>query len=95
MGVTQEVQIGASLLRSYYISINIQNKVMLFSPLNRFSPEITTAEIIRFLSIFLGFMFGACICIVVWQKFNMPPRQSSRFSHGKEGFRLVAYQRPP
>ena len=38
LGDKEEVQIGAPLLRSYYVSINLNKKLMLFSPLNRFSP---------------------------------------------------------
>ena len=66
----------------------------MFSPLNRFTPEVTTAEIIRFIVIFMGFLFGACIGVVVWQQYNMPSTRRNRFTRGKDGVRLVAYQRP-
>ena len=66
----------------------------MFSPLNRFVPEIRTAEIIRFIIIFLGIMFGACICIIVYQQFSMTPMRRNRYTRSKDGVRLVAYQRP-
>lgn len=91
---SEEFQLGAPLLRGYYVSINLEKQTLLFSPLNRFTPEISTAEIIRFISIFMGLMVGACIAIVVWQQFNMPATRRNRFTRGKDGVRLVAYQRP-
>ena len=41
----------------------------------------------------MGFMLFACVSIIVWQQFNMPARRN-RFTRGKDGVRLVAYQRP-
>ena len=92
---SEDVQIGAALIKGYYISINLTKKTLLFSPLNRFAPEITTAEIIRFIAMFMGFMLGACVCIVVWQQYNAPSYRKNRFTRGKDGVRLVAYHRPP
>lgn len=66
----------------------------MFSPLNRFSPEISTAEIIRFIVMFMLFMFLACAGIVVWQQWNMPKSTRHRFQKNKDGVRLVAYQQP-
>lgn len=94
LGKAEEVQIGYPLLKGYYISLNLVQKSMLFSPLNRFTPEITTAEIIRFVVIFMLFMFFACACIVVWQQWNMPKHTRHRFTKSKDGVRLVAYHKP-
>jgi hypothetical protein len=66
---------------------------LLFSPVNRFTPEITTVSLLRFVIFFLLFMLAACVCVVVWQQFNNPDR-TRRFTRGKDGVRLVAYQRP-
>lgn len=66
---------------------------LLFSPINRFTPEITTVALLRFVIFFLLFMFSACICIIIWQQFNNPDK-TRRFTRGKDGVKLVAYQRP-
>lgn len=87
------MQIGAPLLRGYYLSLNMGKSSLLFSPVNRFTPEITTVSILRFIIFFLLFMVSACVCVVVWQQFNNPDR-TRRFTRGKEGVKLVAYQRP-
>jgi hypothetical protein len=65
---------------------------LLFSPLNRFTPEISTAEIIRFVAIFMLFMLGACVCVVIWQHFSNPMK-TRRFQRNKDGVKLVPYQK--
>jgi len=67
---------------------------ILFSPINRFTPEITTVSILRFLILFLLFMLTACLCIVIWQQFNNPDRTRRLRSDKNGGVRLVSYQRP-
>lgn len=93
LGKDDEVQIGAPLLRGYYISLDMVKPSILFSPVNRFTPEITTVSILRFVIFFVLFMVAACVCVVVWQQFNNPQR-TRRFTRGKDGVKLVAYQRP-
>lgn len=93
LGGEGEVQLGAPLLRGYYLSLNMAKPSLLFSPVNRFTPEITTVSLLRFVIFFLLFMLAACVCVVVWQQFNNPDR-TRRFTRGKDGVRLVAYQRP-
>lgn len=92
VGDVSDVQIGAPLLRGYYLSLDMAKKTILFSPINRFTPEITTVNILRFVIFFLLFMVSACVCIVIWQQFSNPDR-TKRFTRGKNGVRLVAYQR--
>lgn len=87
-----DLQIGSSLLRGYYISINMNKKTMLFSPINRFSPEISTVSLLRFLIIFMLFMLAACVCIVIWQQFNNPDYRR-KLTRSKDGVRLVPYQK--
>lgn len=94
LGGQNETLIGSSLLKGHYVSLNLGQQTLLFSPLNRFSPEISTAEIIRFIVIFMLFMFFACACIVVWQQWNMPKSSRHRFQKSKDGVRLVAYHKP-
>jgi hypothetical protein len=55
---------------------------LLFSPLNRYPPEITTVGVLRFLIMFLAFLLGACVCIIIWQQFNNPSIKK-RINSGK------------
>ena len=50
--------------------------------------------LLRFAVMFLLFMLGACVVIVIWQMFNGGLSRQRQFKRGKEGVRLVAYQRP-
>jgi hypothetical protein len=93
VGKVEEAQLGSPLLRGYYLSLNLAKPSILFSPVNRFTPEITSVSILRFFIFFLLFMFSACVCVAVWQQFNNPDRKR-RFTRGKDGVKLVAYQRP-
>lgn len=93
LGNGDEIQLGAPLLKGYYVSLNMDKPSILFSPINRFTPEITTVSILRFLIMFLLFMFAACICVIIWQQFNNPDR-TRRLRSDKNGVRLVSYQRP-
>ena len=70
LGNPEEVQIGYPLLKGHYVSLNLNKPSLLFSPLNRLTPEISTAAIIRFIVIFMLFMLAACICLVIWQHFS-------------------------
>jgi len=67
LGNPEEIQIGYPLLKGHYISINLNKSTLLFSPLNRYTSEISTASIIRFIVIFMLFMLGACVGLVIWQ----------------------------
>lgn len=94
LGADNELQIGAPILRNYYVVINMSRPSLLFSPLNRFKPEVTTVAILRFLIIFMLFMLLACIAVIFWQQFNDPQaKRRSPLRSGKDGVRLVAYQR--
>ena len=88
------MQVGTPLLKGYYISLNMNKKTLMFSPINRFTPEITTVVLLRFAVMFLLFMLGACVVIVIWQMFNGGGSRHRQFQRGKDGVRLVAYQRP-
>jgi len=70
----------------------MNKKTMLFSPINRFTPEISTVSLLRFLILFVLFMFAACVCIVIWQQFNNPDYQR-KLRRSKDGVRLVPYQK--
>jgi len=70
LGNPEELQIGYPLLLGHYVSLNLNKSSLLFSPLNRFSPEISSAAILRFIIIFMLFMLAACVCLVIWQQFG-------------------------
>jgi hypothetical protein len=38
LGTGNEIQLGAPLLKGYYISLNMDKPSILFSPINRFTP---------------------------------------------------------
>lgn len=69
-GKKDEIQIGPALLKSYYLSLNLKTKTLLFSPLNHFPSDFNSVNILRFLIFFMVFMLGACMVIIVWQQFN-------------------------
>jgi hypothetical protein len=95
LGNENDLQLGAPLLKGYYISLNMTKPSILFSPTNRFTPEITTVSILRFIIVFMVFMLAACIVIILWQQCSNPDRSRNlRFTREKNGVRLVSYQRP-
>ncbi len=94
LGKDQDLQIGYPLLKGHYISIDLNKSTLLFSPLNRYTSEISTASIIRFFVIFMLFMFGACIVLVIWQHFSTEGN-TRKYRRSKDGLRLVPYHKAP
>lgn len=89
-----KLQIGESLLRNYYISIDIKTNRIFYSPTNKFPSSFSSVYIIRFLVGFALFTVVVAIGAMIYQTFNDPYRKN-RITYGHEGIRLVPeYQRP-
>jgi hypothetical protein len=71
----------------------MENKKMLYSPINRFPSESYGKYVIRFLIAFGIFTIVVAIGAMIWQMFNDPFRKN-KLMYGQDGVRLVSYQRP-
>lgn len=85
-------QLGQSFFKSYYVSVDMQNKKMLFSPINRYPTEYYGVYIIRFFIGFGIFTIAAAFIAMIWQNINDPFRKN-RLMLEQDGVRLVTYQR--
>ena len=78
---SRQLQIGESLLRNYYISIDMKGNRILYSPTNKFPSSFSGVYVIRF---FVGFgIFTVVVAIgaMIYQTFNDPFRKN-RISYG-------------
>lgn len=87
----EEWQMGESFFKNYYVSIDMRNSKMLFSPLNHFPAPNHSINMIRFLIGFAFFFVSASLAAMVWQKLNDPWQKNKMlqtqgpnglFSHG-------------
>lgn len=88
-----EVQIGEALFKAYYVSIDMENKKMLYSPLNHFPAQSYGVYVIRFLIGFGVFTIATALVAMLWQNFNDPFRKN-KFVQGQDGIQLVSYEQP-
>ena len=90
----RKVEIGEALFKSNYISIDLLERQMLFSPLNRYPSESLGVYIVRAFVGFFFFMIVSMVAVMIWQTFN-DPFHKHKLSHSQDGgVRLVSYQRP-
>lgn len=71
-----QLHIGESLFKSYYVSIDLENKKMLYSPLNHFPSNNYGVNVIRFLIGFAFFTIASAIGAMLWQNLNDPYRKN-------------------
>lgn len=87
-----QVQLGESFFKSYYVSIDVEERKMYYSPLNRFPAQNYGVYVLRALICFALFLTVATMGAMIWQIFNDPYRKNQRmFRFG--GVRLVEYER--
>jgi hypothetical protein len=87
-----DVELGESLFKSYYVSIDMENKKMLYSPINRFPSYSYGVYIIRFMIGFALFTVVVAFVAMIWQMFSDPLRKN-KVVYGQDGVKLINYQR--
>ena len=90
---SKKFQVGEALIKGYYISIDMQNSRMFYSPTNKFPSEFSGVYVVRF---FVGFgIFTVIVAIgaLIYQTFNDPFRKN-QITYSHEGIKLVPYHRP-
>ena len=86
-------QLGDALLKNYYISIDMDNNKVLYSPVNRFPTSyFNGVYLIRFIGIFGLIVLVVALTSMIWQAYTDPLRKK-RIRYGHEGIRLVPYRR--
>ena len=81
------------MFKSYYVSVDMGNKKMLFSPINRFPSDNYGVYVVRFFVAFGIFTVVSAIGAMIWQTFN-DPFKKNKLMYGQDGIRLVSYQKP-
>lgn len=89
----KEASIGEAFFKTHYVSIDMQDKQLLFSPLNRYPQESYGIYLVRTVIGFALFMVVAFVGVIIWQSFNDPSHRH-HLSVGGGGIKLVSYQRP-
>lgn len=84
------MQLGEALFKSYYVSIDMADKKMFFSPINRFPSENYGVYVVRFFVGFGIFMIVTAIGAMIWQMCS-DPYQKNKLRFGQEGIQLVSY----
>ncbi len=90
----EDVQIGAVILKDYYLSIDMNQNTLLFSKTNRFMSDFSSIYVIRFFVYFFIFTVVVAMIVGIWANFTDPNRRNKVRYNDREGIQLITYQRP-
>ncbi len=88
-----QIQIGSTILKEYYVAIDMTQSTLLFSTINRFSSGISSIYVLRFFVYFIIFTIVMALLVGIWANFSDPARRN-KLQYGREGIQLITYQRP-
>ncbi len=72
----KDILIGSSILKEYYMIIDMNKQNLLFSPVNRFNSEFSSIYALRFVVYFCLFTIVMAIVVAFWQAVSDPSRKN-------------------